>query len=320
MFEKFDFNQVPKISQFYLDDEGTMIVFDVKIDGDRYKGRFCKKGQELERFDGLTLQELQFMLNPTEEGEIKHQKFDTIKKIVKLNQPIYLYGPAGTGKNVICKQVADDLGIEFYFASSVTQEYKIVGYGDAKGEYVKTSFYDAFTKGGLFMLDEMDASSPEVLTLLNMAIANRYYDFPVVGRVNAHPDFRVIAAGNTCGRGADEIYSGRMQLDGATLNRFAYVEIDYDERIEMRMAKRNKHLVEFIQDIRKASKKAQMPMTLSYRNISMMADFIEMFEIQDALSMAIFKGMDKSDLSILYSNLALQENIYAKVMFKMINE
>ena len=131
MFEKFDFNQVPKISQFYLDDEGTMIVFDAKMDGDKYKGRFCKKGQELERFERLTLQELQFLLNPNEEGEIKHQKFDTIKKIVKLNQPIYLFGPAGTGKNVICKQVADDLGIEFYFASSVTQEYKIVGYTEA---------------------------------------------------------------------------------------------------------------------------------------------------------------------------------------------
>ena len=72
-------------------------------------------------------------------------------------------GPAGTGKNFIAKQVADALGLDFYFSNAVTQEYKITGYGDANGEFVKTQFFDAFTKGGLFLLDEMDASCPEAL-------------------------------------------------------------------------------------------------------------------------------------------------------------
>lgn len=46
------------------------------------------------------------------------------------------------------------------------------------GNYQETQFFKAFTEGGLFMLDEMDASIPEVLVILNAAIANRYFDFP----------------------------------------------------------------------------------------------------------------------------------------------
>ena len=77
----------------------------------------------------------------------------------------------------------------------------------------------------------MDASVPETLIILNAAIANRYFDFPT-GRVRANPKFRVIAAGNTLGTGADINYTGRYSLDRASLDRFALVQIDYSREIE----------------------------------------------------------------------------------------
>ena len=129
-----------------------------------------------------------------------------------------LTGAAGTGKNVICKQVAQALGLKFYFSNAVTQEYKLTGFTDANGRYQPTQFYKAFTEGGVFMLDEIDASIPEVLVILNSAIANGYFDFPApIGYVDAHPDFRVVAAGNTTGNGADFEYVGRNQLDASSL-------------------------------------------------------------------------------------------------------
>jgi len=131
---------------------------------------------------------------------ITHEKFETVLKIVSQDIPVFLTGPAGSGKNVICKQVSEALGLEFYFSNAVTQEYKITGFIDANGNYQETQFFKAFTNGGLFMLDEIDASTPEVLVILNAAIANRYFDFPT-GRVTAHEDFRVVAAGNTFGTG-----------------------------------------------------------------------------------------------------------------------
>ena len=85
------------------------------------------------------------------------------------------------------KQVAKALGLDFYFTNAVTQEYKITGFTDANGRYQETQFYKAFKNGGLFMLDEMDASIPEVLVILNAAIANGYFDFPApIGFVEAH--------------------------------------------------------------------------------------------------------------------------------------
>lgn len=113
-----------------------------------------------------------------------HEKFDEVANIVNLDIPVYLTGKAGTGKNVICQQVAEALGLDFYFTNAVTQEYKLTGFIDANGNYQETQFYKAFTKGGLFFLDEMDASIPETLIILNAAIANRYFDFPT-GKVSA---------------------------------------------------------------------------------------------------------------------------------------
>ena len=120
-----------------------------------------------------------------------HEKFEMVLKLVAADIPVFLTGPAGCGKNVLCKQIAEALGKEFYFSNAVTQEYKITGFIDANGTYQETQFYKAFTQGGVFMLDEMDASTPEVLVILNAAIANRYFDFPV-GRMDAHPDFRIV--------------------------------------------------------------------------------------------------------------------------------
>jgi len=142
--------------------------------------------------------------------EITHEKFSDIIKLINADVPVFLMGAAGCGKNHICKQVSEALGLEFYFTNAVSNEYKITGFIDANGKFHETQFYKAFTEGGLFFFDEIDASVPEVLVLLNAAIENRYFNFPT-GKVNAHSNFRVIAAGNTYGSGASIQYVGRYQ-------------------------------------------------------------------------------------------------------------
>lgn len=73
-----------------------------------------------------------------------HEKFETVLKFVKMDEPVFLTGQAGTGKNVICKQVAKALGLDFYFTNTVTQEYKLTGFTDATGTFHETQFYKAF--------------------------------------------------------------------------------------------------------------------------------------------------------------------------------
>lgn len=258
---------------------------------------------------------------PTETRKIEgtlHEKFDEVLQIVNLDIPVYLIGKAGTGKNVICKQVAEALGLDFYFTNAVTQEYKLTGFIDANGKYQETQFYKAFTKGGVFFLDEMDGSIPEVLIILNAAIANKYFDFPI-GKVEAHPNFRIIAAGNTLGTGADNNYTGRYCLDRASLDRFALINIDYSPKIEKAMALNNMDLVNFAHAFRKATDSMGIECLFSYRTINRIAKLEQVFSnLKEVIQISLLKGMDVDDLNIINKELAkdkeLKGNKYVEAM------
>ena len=250
---------------------------------------------------------------------IQHDKFETVLKFVANDEPVFLTGPAGSGKNVICKQVAEALGLKFYFTNAVTQEYKLTGFTDAMGTYQPTQFYKAFTEGGVFMLDEMDASIPEVLVILNAAIANRYFDFPApIGYVEAHPDFRVIAAGNTTGHGADIEYVGRNQLDGASLDRFAVVRIDYSEAIENNVALGDMELADFCRDFRKSALTAGLNIIVSYRAIGRLAKMVQILSLEEAIDTCLIKGLDKDDILIVEKGMS-RNSKYRRALKNVVN-
>lgn len=231
-----------------------------------------------------------------------HNKFEDILKIVQRGVPLMLTGPAGAGKNHTLEQVAEALDLDFYFTNAVTQEYKLTGFIDANGVYQETQFYKAFKDGGLFFLDEIDASCPEALITLNSAIANGYFDFPN-GKVEANKNFRVACAGNTYGTGADMVYVGRNALDGATLDRFVTINFDYDKDIEKQLAY-DDELYNFIIALRKAIKDASLRYIVSMRatiNASKLLNAgIDKYEI---LKDVIIKNMQIDDLNVIIKKI-----------------
>ena len=250
---------------------------------------------------------------------IVHEQFETILKFVSMDEPVMLVGPAGTGKNIIAKQVADALGLDFYFTSAVSQEYKLTGYGDATGNYVSTQFYDWAINGGLFLFDEMDASIAEAMVVVNSAIANRYFDFPVVGRVYLNEKCRIIACANTYGTGASMEYVGRNQLDGATLNRFGMVEVDYDKRIEDAVCP-DKDIADFCRNFRKVCVKNGVHHITSYREMSRLYKMIVQAGLDKAVAIktCLTKGLEKDTLNIILNDM--DANLEYKKFFKeMIN-
>lgn len=241
------------------------------------------------------------VVTPAAEREVTgttHEKFGDVLNLVSLDIPVFLSGAAGTGKNVICKQIAEGLGLEFYFTNAVTQEYQLKGFIDANGTYHETQFYKAFTNGGLFFLDEMDGSIPETLIILNSAIANRYFDFPT-GRVDAHPDFRIIAAGNTVGTGADIEYTGRFQLDASSLDRFALITIDYSKNIEDAITNNNNELCNFARRFRKICEEAGIRCLFTYRSLERISKLESIMELSEVLRIALIKGLGKDDVKII---------------------
>lgn len=235
-----------------------------------------------------------------ESGEVHHEKYDMIKTCLQCNIPVYLAGPAGSGKNHTVEQIAKELGWNFYFSNSVQQEYKLTGFIDAGGCFHETEFYKACNEENecIFFLDEMDASIPEVLVLLNAAIANGYFEFPN-GRVDFdHVHF--VAAGNTVGSGADDMYTGRMVLDQATLDRFAIIEFDYSLNIEMAITKHNTDLVNFIHQLRKEAESKGIRATFSYRCMTMITKLEKAgMDLVMAMTISIVKGLDKDTINTL---------------------
>lgn len=228
-----------------------------------------------------------------EQETIRHEKTDVVEICIKAGIPVYLYGPAGTGKTEIARTVSYDLHLDFYTMSKVQSAYDLSGFIDAHGKYQVTEFYRAFTKGGIFLLDELDASAPDAVIALNSAIANGFYSFPT-GRETAHPDFHVIATGNTSGYGADSTYTGREAVDGATLDRFAVITIDYDVRIERICASGDDSLVSFIHAYRKACTDACIEVPVSYRGIKNIAKLVNAgLRKEEAILYSLIKGMDK---------------------------
>ena len=233
-----------------------------------------------------------------EMNKITHKMFEKVLFFVANKTPIYLYGPAGSGKNHMVEQIAEAMKLKFYTSNSVTEEWKFTGFMDVNGNYRESEFYKAFTQGGIFFLDEIDASCAEVLVNLNAAIANGYFPFPN-GTKRAHEDFRVVAAGNTLGTGADASYTGRTQLDAATLNRFVVVPVDYDERIDLLNANGDQTLVDFAKGYRIAAKRCGLATVCSYRNIKMVKVAEAAMDIEEALLFSLTKEMNKDDINTI---------------------
>ena len=248
---------------------------------------------------------------------IFHNKFEHILKLVTANIPTLLIGPAGSGKNHTLEQVSEALDLDFYFSNAITQEFKLTGFIDANGLYHETQFYKAFKNGGLFFLDEIDASIPEVLIILNSAIANRYFDFPT-GRVKAHEDFRVVAAGNTMGTGADALYVGRSQLDAATIDRFAQVEFNYDSEVEEQLAS-NTDLYDFIKSARKSLMDNSMQYTVSMRSIINASKIDGVVEDTFAVKGIILKTIPIDELRMIVDDLPYN-NRYTKATLELIGQ
>lgn len=236
-----------------------------------------------------------------------HKQFPLVLAVLQARLNAYLFGPAGTGKTTLAKQCAEALALPFYFTGAILQKYELTGFIDARGEYQSTPFRQAFEHGGVFLFDEMDASSAQALIAFNAAIANGVCAFPDA-IVEQHKDFCVVAASNTQGNGATGDYV-RNKLDKATLDRYQFISIGYDEELETRTAiamgealgiNNAKLIVASVQNMRKvgASSGALITPRATYAVIRLFAAGVS---LDQALELAIFNKLSADQRAQLES-------------------
>lgn len=248
---------------------------------------------------------------------LQHRQFGTLLTTLQCKLNAYLVGPAGSGKTTAANQAAEALGIPFFFTGAISSEYKLTGFIDAQGRVVCPAFRRCYEHGGLFLFDEIDASMPQAVLAFNAAIANGQMDFPD-GTVKRHPNFYCVAAANTFGVGADRVYVGRNQMDGATIDRFVYIRWMYDEDLEREIVlskglKEPIRWIEHVQKVRKIAADLSLRHVISPRASNDGALLLEAgLTWEEVELMALWKGVDESSMKkvqeILSDELLLEDD------------
>ena len=239
--------------------------------------------------------------------KVLHPKFARIIKILKnpkRKMHTYLYGPAGTGKNVLAEQVAESLGVKWFYLNTVYTKYDITGYCDAQGKYVPTIVYDFLkSESGLLLLDEIDNSMAEALVPINALLANGYITFQNGETLYLDDKHFIIAAGNTNGQGATAEYNGRYKMDESTRSRFGFVKIMYDEAVEKSIVGKYTDILDFINDLRRVRDDSNISLILGYREIDSLVAFYDDDDINETLDNFILKGMEQDTINEIASRL-----------------
>ena len=170
-----------------------------------------------------------------QQGELFHEMFDDVLTAVMEEVNPYLIGPSGCGKTYMIRQIGEILGVELFDIGYINEEYDILGYVTAMGEYSESNFYRLYKYGGIAFCDELDNGNSKATVKLNSFLSNSVkagYCFPGGEYVEKHPNFRVIAAGNTDGSGADMNYSTREKIEESVQQRMIPIYVGYDNRVE----------------------------------------------------------------------------------------
>ena len=226
--------------------------------------------------------------------DYRHPVFQDLLTALSVRESVYLVGGAGSGKTTITAQAATALDLPFYSTGAVGMAYQLLGFINAEGDYMATDLYKAYTTGGVFLFDEIDASSAQALLAFNAIAANDLAAFPC-GTVKRHDDFVIVAAANTFGNGANRRYVGRAQLDGATLDRFGFIAMDYDEKLEMAISL-NDVWTAWVQKCRAVAAEHRMEVIISPRASIKGGKLLAAgMSVDKVANMYIFKGMSDSD-------------------------
>ena len=235
---------------------------------------------------------------------IVNPKFARILKYLAKGDNVYMYGPAGTGKNVTAKQCAEALDMPIFYMNTIYTKYDLCGYMDAQGNYVPTTFYNFMkARKGLFFFDEYDNSQSAATVCFNDLLEDKKYTFPNGETLYLDENHKIIAAGNTNGQGATEEYNDRYVIDESNRSRFMFVSVTYDPAVEKSIVGESTDILDFINDLRRVRDEIGIKLILGYREIKRLKTYEDDDDPAELLDNMLIKGMEQDTINEIASRL-----------------
>ena len=235
---------------------------------------------------------------------IVNPKFARILKYLANGENVYMYGPAGTGKNVTAKQCAEALDMPIFYNNTIYTKYDLCGYMDANGQYVPTTFYNFMkARKGLFFFDEYDNSQSAATVCFNDLLEDKKYTFPNGETLYLDENHKIIAAGNTNGQGATEEYNDRYVIDESNRSRFMFVSVTYDPAVEKSIVGESTDILDFINDLRRVRDEIGIKLILGYREIKRLKTYEDDDDPAELLDNMLIKGMEQDTINEIASRL-----------------
>ena len=292
-FEQNGYNKGYKVAQ----EEASAKIDDLTAQVEELKNRPTTSGTVINiTVNGETRQaQIKGIVNP---------KFARILKYLANGENVYMYGPAGTGKNVTAKQCAEALDMPIFYNNTIYTKYDLCGYMDANGQYVPTTFYN-FMKApkGLYFMDEYDNSQSSALVCFNDVLEDKKYTFPNGETLYLDENHKIIAAGNTNGQGATEEYNDRYVIDESNRSRFMFVSVTYDSAVEKSIVGNSTDILEFINDLRRVRDLLNIKLILGYREIKRLKTYEDDDDLPELFDNMLLKGMEQDTINEIAARL-----------------
>ena len=269
---------------------------------------------DLDKLADVLVQKVQERLQPIKMPPLHHEVLPEVVKLLNADLAVWMQGPPGTSKSTIGAQAAEALDLPFYAIScheGMTRS-DMFGYTDANGTDHRSPLWDAFEKGGVLLLDEIDNGNANILAALNSALSNGHCTF--AGKtIRKHDNFKVLAAANTAGLGPESGFIGRMGVDLATLDRFVQLRVDIDNKLEEAIIKSIlpsdfKLVLKAVRKLRQVVEGRGLRIVVSPRTSIHSARMLRAgVPLGTALRRTALKGLDETTMASLISEVVGEE-------------